>query len=118
MKKDFYYIFVVLLLLVGGTNLYAQESIFSVFKSDLKKANDFFKAEAYYDAVQLYARLADQKNECRCWWPVHLSAQGPLSRNIYTIYPWRQYRSIQLRVFYWQPDRTATSSSPATEGAA
>lgn len=61
MKKDSLHIFVVLYLALSGSTLLAQESVFEVLKSDLKKANEFYKANAYHDAVQLYTRLADQK---------------------------------------------------------
>ncbi len=61
MKKDSLHILVVLYLALSGTTLLAQESVFKALKSDLKKANEFYKANAYHDAVQLYTRLTDQK---------------------------------------------------------
>jgi tetratricopeptide (TPR) repeat protein len=61
MKKDYLHIIVTLYLVLSSSILLAQESIFKGLKSDLKKANSFYNANAYHDAVQLYTLLADQK---------------------------------------------------------
>jgi tetratricopeptide (TPR) repeat protein len=61
MKKDYLHIIVTLYLVLSSSILSAQESIFKGLKSDLKKANSFYNANAYHDAVQLYTLLADQK---------------------------------------------------------
>lgn len=43
------------------TLLFAQESIFNGFRSDFKKANDFFENGAYHDAASLYTLLINHK---------------------------------------------------------
>ena len=42
--------------------LLAQESIFTGFKKDIEKADAFYQAQAYPDAISLYTRLLDKNN--------------------------------------------------------
>lgn len=59
MKKALLHILFVWILVFSWHFLLAQESIFTGFKGDMKKADDFYRAKAYPDAISLYTQLID-----------------------------------------------------------
>ncbi len=60
MKKIFIYLFIIFHFLPGSPALFAQESIFTGFKSDMEKADAYYRSQAYPDAIRLYERLIDK----------------------------------------------------------
>ena len=63
MKKVFQHIFLVWFLMFFHTSLLAQESIFTGFQGNLKKADDLFQKQAYSEAIIMYEELADKNKE-------------------------------------------------------
>ena len=62
MKKLILHILFVWFLMCFHTSLIAQESIFTGWQGDLKKADELYQSQAYPDAIKLYERLIN-KNE-------------------------------------------------------
>jgi tetratricopeptide (TPR) repeat protein len=48
------------LLLIAGEHAFAQETIFSIMKSDNRKASEFFSSRRYREAARLYESMADR----------------------------------------------------------